>query len=74
MAVPRHAEAELLPPVAATSVPAERRVEIRIGSVDVRAEQPSPPPTIAAAARRSPSAARGFDDYRAIRSHSAWDI
>jgi len=73
MAEPRQVPAQPLPAASVASVAAQRRVEIRIGSVDVRAEA-APSPGVPAAARRTGSVARGFDDYRAIRSHSSWEI
>jgi hypothetical protein len=51
--------------------PPQRSVHVRIGAVEVRGEaQPAAAP--ASAARRS--IARGFDDYRAVRSHAEWDV
>jgi S-DNA-T family DNA segregation ATPase FtsK/SpoIIIE len=73
VAEPRQVPAQPLPSASVAPVPAQRRVEIRIGSVDVRAEA-APSPSVPAAARRTGAVARGFDDYRALRSHGSWDI
>jgi hypothetical protein len=59
-----------------TGLPADlpRPVQIRIGAVEVRATVPPPPvPALAAAGPRR-SRARGFDEYRSVRSHAGWDL
>ena len=70
-AQPRPAWLEQPPVVAPAPLPG-RSVQVRIGAVEVRAESPTAPAPVAAPIRRS--AARGFDDYRAIRSHAGWDL
>lgn len=72
LALPRPAWLDRPPAVVVEPPPAPRRsVQVRIGSVEVRAEaQPAAAPV--SAARRS--AARGFDEYWAVRSHAGWDL
>jgi hypothetical protein len=73
MAEPRPAWVELPPLVIVEPpAPARRDVHVRIGAVEVRAQ--TPPAPVQPATARVRSTARGFDDYRAIRSHAGWDL
>jgi hypothetical protein len=59
-------------PEVASRAALPRDVHVRIGTIEVRTEtQPGPAP--GAPARLLPSI-RGFDDYRAVRSHAGWEI
>ncbi|HEU0237379.1 MAG TPA: hypothetical protein VFR14_13145 [Candidatus Limnocylindrales bacterium] len=72
VALPRPAWLDRPPAIVVEPPPApQRSVQVRIGAVEVRAEAaPSAAPQ--SAARQS--LARGFDEYRAIRSHAGWDL
>jgi hypothetical protein len=61
-----------VPVVIAPPTPARRDVHVRIGTVEIRAETSALPAPVSIARRSAP--ARGFDDYRAVRSHTAWDV
>ena len=58
--------------VVAPPLPARRDVHVRIGAVEVRAEAPTAAAQSSVA--RSRPAVRGFDEYRAVRSHAGWEI
>jgi len=66
-----------LPPVANASEAAptqksEKQVEVKIGTIEIRAAAPPPAPQAPepVAARNQP--VEGFDDYRAVRQYAAW--
>lgn len=50
-------------------IPSEPRpIQVRIGTIEVRATTPPPP------APPSPSAPQGFDEYVRIRTYVNWEV
>jgi hypothetical protein len=63
--VPELAQAKALPPLRRPAAAEPESVQVRIGSVEVRAATPPAPP--------SAPAPQGFDDYAAVRSYTGWE-
>jgi hypothetical protein len=59
-----------MPATSATPAP----VQVRIGTVEIRATPPPAPTPAPAPAARRPAAPRGFDAYRRARSHERWEL
>ena len=75
----RVAPAELKPDaqqVASTPLPRvaghDKTVEVKIGSIEIRAAAPPPPPKTPEPATHPGKPTEGFEAYRGVRQYSAW--
>jgi hypothetical protein len=66
--VPEPAHPQALPPLhrPTAAQPEPELIQVRIGSVEVRASIPPPAPLPA-------PVQQGFDDYAAVRSYAGWE-
>jgi hypothetical protein len=62
------------PPPAKMSPPSQERVvQVRIGTIEIHAPQPSPPAPMAAPMPRSLPRGGGFDEFARLRSYAPWE-
>jgi hypothetical protein len=64
-----------LPRIVKPALPESNKseVQVRIGTVEVRAAAPPPQPPAISASRSKPKP-QGFDEYRHIRSYLSWEM
>jgi hypothetical protein len=63
----------VLPPAKVLPPSQERVVQVRIGTIEIRAPQPPPPAPIAAPMPRSLPRGGGFDEFARLRSYAPWE-